>query len=60
MREVVGGCDNAASGHVGLADEEEEVEVFLGGQGGGLGARERREKAECDEEETKSAHGEAV
>jgi hypothetical protein len=25
-----------------------------------LGARERREKAECDEEETKRAHGEAV
>jgi hypothetical protein len=25
-----------------------------------LGARERREKAERDEEETKSAHGEAV
>ena len=60
VREVVGGCDNAASGHVGLADEEEEVKRFLGGQGGGLGARERREQAERDEEETKRAHGEAV
>jgi hypothetical protein len=43
-----------------LADEEEEVKRFLGGPGGGLGARERREQAERDEEETKRAHGEAV
>jgi hypothetical protein len=39
--DFVGVGDDAAAGHVGLADEEEEVEVFLGRERGNRRLGER-------------------
>ena len=58
--DFVGVGDDTTAGHVGLADEEEEVEVFLGRELGG------RRLGECDwgnqdnesgAEAAKGAHG---
>lgn len=58
VRFVFGGNDHAAAGHVRLADEEEEVKFFFRRERGCLGAGERGEAGENDEDEAEGAHGE--
>jgi len=59
VRLILRGNDDAAAGHVRLADEEEEMEFFFRWERGRLGAGERGEADESEEDEAKGAHGES-